>query len=107
MLDDLYCQPKEDIVMGSFIEKQHPELPIEHGPKKENSEASRKKIRRMQRYTELFQNNNENGITTQHKEDSKKKVFHILRVFLLQLLLAEVTYIFLYQDTFYNYRINF
>ena len=43
MLDDLYCQPKEDIVMGSFIEKQHPELPIEHGPKKENSEPSRKK----------------------------------------------------------------
>ena len=35
MVEELYCQPKDEIIMGSFLEKQHGEQPMKHvRPKK-------------------------------------------------------------------------
>ena len=35
MVEELYCQPKDEIIMGSFLEKQHGKQPVKHvRPKK-------------------------------------------------------------------------
>jgi len=59
MDEELYCQPKEEIIMRSFIEKQHKEQPVR--PKKKVKKRKRcKDIRSFFQKRQRSKDNSEN-----------------------------------------------